>query len=460
MKTKIFILIFFILSALPLSGNSLNNKRISLNLKNVDIHDIIVNLAKYMKHNIVIPPDISGKISIYLDNVTFDDALKVITNISGYSYYYKNNIIFIDKKENVEKIKGKENLKSKIFYLNFAKAKNISDQIENILSKEGKVIIDERTNSLLVQDFLGNISKIEKFIKTIDNPTKQVMIEAKIVVINNDASKELGIQWGGSYVNRLASSNFFYGIKGGTGSTTSTTTEETTGTTTTSSIDTEFPGSGGITNAIPHGVESTSNLNEISIPSSYVVNLPTISPAAGGIGLIFGKWGFYNLAFKLTALKSRDLAKVISSPKVLVLNNEEAVIGQGLEIPYKSVSDAGTDTEFKDAKLKLKVTPHISANNIISIEIHLTKDSVGKITVNGEPSINTQEINTKLLLKNGETAVIGGILENSVSKSETKVPFFGDIPIFGGLFKNEINQKSSGELLIFITPKIVNIGKL
>ena len=313
---------------------------------------------------------------------------------------------------------------------------------------------------MLVQDFLGNISKIEKFIKTIDNPTKQVMIEAKIVVINNDASKELGIQWGGSYVNRLASSNFFYGIKGGTGSTTSTTTEETTGTTTTSSIDTEFPGSGGITNAIPHGVESTSNLNEISIPSSYVVNLPTISPAAGGIGLIFGKWGFYNLAFKLTALKSRDLAKVISSPKVLVLNNEEAVIGQGLEIPYKSVSDAGTDTEFKDAKLKLKVTPHISANNIISIEIHLTKDSVGKITVNGEPSINTQEINTKLLLKNGETAVIGGILENSVSKSETKVPFFGDIPIFGGLFKNEINQKSSGELLIFITPKIVNIGKL
>jgi len=116
LKTKIFILIFFILSALPLSGNSLNNKRISLNLKNVDIHDIIVNLAKYMKHNIVIPPDISGKISIYLDNVTFDDALKVITNISGYSYYYKNNIIFIDKKENVEKIKGKENLKSKIFY--------------------------------------------------------------------------------------------------------------------------------------------------------------------------------------------------------------------------------------------------------------------------------------------------------------------------------------------------------
>ncbi len=455
MKTKIFILFFIFLFSLNLWGNSVNNKRISLNLKNVDIHDIIINLARYLKKNVVIPPSVSGKVTIYLDNVTFEDALKVITNISGYAYYCKDNIIFIDKKENVEKIKGKENIKSKIFYLNFSKAEDIKEQVQNLLSKDGKVIVDTRTNSLLVQDFIGNISKIENFIKNVDKPTKQVMIEAKIVVMNSDASKELGIQWGGSYVDRLGSSNFFYGIKGGTSYTSNTETGETTTTTTTPSINSEFPGAGSITNAIPSGVSSTSNLQEVSIPSDYIVNLPTISAPAGGIGLIFGKWGFYNIAFKLTALKSKNLAKVISSPKVLVLNNEKASIGQGVEIPYKSVSDAGTETQFKDAKLKLEVTPHISANGIISIEVHLTKDSVGKITVNGEPSINTQEITTKLLVKDGETAVIGGILENFNSKSETKVPLFGDIPIFGGLFRNKINQRSNGELLIFITPKIV-----
>ena len=455
MKTKIFIIFFILIFSLPLSGKPLIDKRISLNLKNVDIHDIIMSLAKFTKHNIVIPPNVTGKISIYLDNVTFDNALKIITNMAGFSYYYKDNIIFIAKKEQVEKIKGKENLKSKVFYLNFSKATLLESQVKDLLSRDGKVIVDQRTNSLLIQDYIANITKVEKFIKKVDKPTKQVMIEAKIVVINNEASKELGIQWGGSYVHRLTSSNFFYGIKGGTSYVTST--ENTGGTTTsTPSINSEFPGSGEITNAVPPGITSSINLKEISIPSDYVVNLPTTSPPAGGIGLIFGKWGYYNIAFKLTALKSKDLAKVISSPKVLALNNEKASIGQGIEIPYKSVSDAGTQTEFKDAKLKLEVTPHISGNGMITLEINLNKDSVGKFTVNGEPAINTQEITTKLLLKNGETAVIGGILENTIANSETKVPFFGDIPIFGALFKNSINKKTTGELLIFITPKIVN----
>ncbi len=185
------------------------------------------------------------------------------------------------------------------------------------------------------------------------------------------------------------------------------------------------------------------------------MNLPTQSSPAGSLGLIFGKWGYYNLSVKLTALKSKNLAKVISSPKVLVLNNEKASISQGIEIPYKSVSDAGTETQFKDAKLKLEVTPHISTNGTITLEISLNKDSLGKIAVNGEPAINTQEISTKLSVKDGAMVVIGGILENSLTKGETKVPLFGDIPIFGGLFRNSVKKSSNWELLIFITPKIV-----
>jgi len=424
----------------------------------VDIHDILTTIASQVKFNLVIPPKISGKITIFLDNVTIANAIKIITNSAGYSYYIKDNIIFVDSKENIEKITGKEGVETKVFNVNYAKTGDIENNIKELLSKEGKVIIDSRTNSIMVTDFKANIAKVSKFIKTLDKPTKQVMIEAKIVVVTNDASKELGIQWGGSLVDRLSSDKFFYGIKGSSniGTATGTTnTENTATTTTTSDINNEFPGAGSITTAVPPGIQSSVNLTDISIPSGYVVNLPTVSSPAGGIGLIFGKWGYYNLSIKLTALKSKDLVKVISSPKVLALDNEKASIGQGVEIPYKTVSDSGTDTQFKDAKLKLEVTPHIASNNIITLEIHLSKDSVGKFTVNGEPAINTQEITTKLQLRNGETAMIGGIVEKNDTKSETKVPFFGDIPIFGGLFKNSINKNSHGELIIFITPKIV-----
>ncbi len=450
MKTKTFIItiiLIFIYSALL--GNNFNNTRITLNLKEVDIHDILASIAKEQKYNLVIPPNINGKITIFLDNVTMKDAFKIITNAAHCSFYIDNNIIFIDKKEIIEKKFGPEGMITKTYNINFADAKNVESQIKDVLSDKGKIIVDERTNTIVVSDFKPNLEKIENILATIDAATQQVMIEAKIVVVTNDLSDELGIQWGGSYVRKFTSDNFFYGLKGGTNyvETGSDTNSET------GSIDNDFNGAGTLTEIAPNGTTITQTT--LSVPSEYVVNLPTVSSPAGGLGLIFGKWGFYNLSVKLTALKSRNLAKVISSPKVLALNNEKASIGQGVEVPYKSISDSGTDTEFKDAKLKLEVTPHITSNGMISLEINLTKDSIGQIAVNGEPTINTQEINTKLLLKNGETAVIGGIVENTESKGETKVPFFGDLPLLGAFFKNKINKDTKGELLIFITPQIV-----
>ncbi len=222
----------------------------------------------------------------------------------------------------------------------------------------------------------------------------------------------------------------FYGISGSTGTT-------------------SIPS---ITNLLPP--KSGTNYQTIPVPSEYIVNVPTVQAPTGGVNLIFGRWGYYNLAIKLSALKSKNLAKEISSPKVIALDNEKAVIAQGQEIPYKTVSDQGTKTEFKEAKLKLEVTPHITSNNMISLEINLSKDSMGEQTTDG-PAINTQEVHTKLLLKDGETAVIGGIISKTSIKGETGVPFFSDIPGIGRLFKNDINQNINGELLIFITPTIV-----
>ena len=283
-----------------------------------------------------------------------------------------------------------------------------------------------------------NISKIEKVLKVLDKPTPQVVIEAKIVVVKNSVSDEFGIQWGGSFIERLKSNDFFYGINGYSSISSST-------------------GVPNITNAIPPKNEpSRDNLVSVPIPSNYIVNAPTVHTPVGGIGLIFGKWGYYNLSVKLSALKTKDLAKEISAPKVIALDNEKAVIGQGQEIPYKTVSDKGTKTEFKDAKLKLEVTPHITSNNMVLLDINLSKDSIGQQTTDG-PAINTQQIETKLLLKNGEAALIGGIISDTETNGESAVPFFSDIPIFGNLFKNSAKQKVKGELLIIITPRIVNM---
>ena len=453
METKAFlktaILLIFLLFVGSLYSKTLQD-RISLNLKNADVHDLLVGIAQGTGYNLVIPPNVQGKVTVFLDNVTLENALKIVTRMAGYDYYIEDNIIYIDTKKNIDARKSKVNLVSKTYTLNYAKAKTIETQIKDVLSNNGKVIIDERLNTIVVTDTKDKIKEVDKLIETLDKPSMQVMIEAKIVVVNNDASKELGLAWGGSFVETLSSNKYFYGLKGGTNVIDTSFTQGVQNSQ--GSITNDFPGADTLTVA---NKPKTPGTYSLTVPSEYAVNLPTMGTPAGGIGLIFGKWGYYNLSFKLTALKTKNLAKVISSPKVLTLNNQKASIGQGVEIPYKSVSDAGTNTQFKDAKLKLEVTPHITKNGRILLDVNLSKDSIGQIAVNGEPTINTQEINTKLLLKDGETAVIGGIIENTETNEETAVPLFSDIPLLGHLFKNKSKSFKKGELLIFITPKIV-----
>ena len=469
MKKFIFkilsILVVLLLFSSIIFAKRYAEERVNLVFKDADLKNVLMLFAEYENKNFIIDEGVKGKITIRLKNVPWQQALQLILDMKNLVKIEKGNVVrivtreyikkrelerinFLKKKE-LEKINEKKRkkeltpLSTEILYINFAKASDIGKKLKQMLTKRGKIITDTRTNSLIITDIPKVLKKCKKVVKVLDKPTPQVVIEAKIVIVTNAIDKELGIQWGGSFIHRIKSNDFFYGINGY------------------SSIKTDT-GIPNITNIVPPAKEpSQENYLSVPVPSNYVVNAPTVQPPVGGIGLIFGKWGYYNLAFKLSALKTKNLVKEISSPKVIALDNEKAVIGQGQEIPYKTVSDSGTKTEFKDAKLKLEVTPHITSNNMILLDIFLTKDSKGEDTPDG-PAINTQEIQTKLLLHNGETAVIGGIISKIESKMQSAVPFFSDIPIFGALFKNNINNKKKGELLIFITPNIVtspNVGK-
>ncbi len=445
---QIFIILVFMVNV-NIYGAKYKGEKINLVFKDADLKNVLMLFAEYEDKNFLIDENIKGKVTIRLKNVPWDQALQIILDTKDLAKITEGNVIriipkdYIRKKERekrklaeekrkaLEAKKRLEPLVTEIIDVNFAKAEEISGKASAMLSKRGKLITDSRTNSLIVTDIKKNINDIKKLLKVLDRATKQVVIEAKILVIKNTASKELGIQWGGSLVQRINSKDFFYGINGGSATPPST------------SI---FP---------PGTSQKSGNYQPFSITGTdYIVNTPTVQAPVGSLGLIFGKWGYYNLSVKLTALKSKNMAKEISSPKVIALDNEKAVIEQGQEIPYKTVSDSGTKTEFKDAKLKLEVTPHITSNKMILLDINLSKDSIGQQTTDG-PAINTQEVKTKLLLGNGETAVIGGILSNSKSEGEDSVPFFSDLPIIGGLFKNEIKSNIKGELLIFITPRIV-----
>lgn len=195
-----------------------------------------------------------------------------------------------------------------------------------------------------------------------------------------------------------------------------------------------------------------------TVTNNYVVNMPA-SGATSGLGMIFGKVGVFNLNLRLTALKNKHLAHILSTPKVLALDNHQARIGQGMEIPYQTTSDEGTTTEFKKAELSLEVTPHITNNDNVAMDVQINKDSIGVMTTDG-PAINTQQIQTTLLLYNGETAVVGGIIEKNKTDDDQKVPGFSEVPVIGDLlFKHSYKKNEQTELLIFITPTVIPIQK-
>ena len=451
-------------------------EKLSLNFQNIEVRSVLQVIADFTGLNIIASDTVTGNITLRLKDVPWDQALDIIMQNKGLAMRKIGNVITVAPAEEVaakEKaqleavnaIEDLEPLRTEVFVLKYQKAeafKNILSgggtgsgsnvQNKSILSKRGSAVMDPRTNTLFVQDTAKKLEEIQEIINKTDVPVKQVMIESRLVIADNTFSKELGARFGiqkqqVSGTNRL-------GVSGSLGN--AVTSRDITATTTTET-GTGRTGAGRLaTTAIggPNGVVtpgfSTDGIQDL------MSNLP-VNSAFGSIAFsLFRLPAGLLLNLELSALESDQKGKVVSSPRVTTANQQKASIAQGTKIPYLQSSSSGAaNVAFIDAVLSLDVTPQITPDDKIIMDLEVKKDRVGQVFF-GTPSIDTQNIKTQVLVANGETAVLGGIYEQSQRDGVDKVPFFGDLPIIGNAFKRRTKQDDKSELLIFITPKIMD----
>lgn len=391
-------------------------RRVTLEFSDADIRKIFQLIAEVSNLNFLIGDDVTGQISIKLVNVPWDQALDVILETKQLAMKRDGNIIQIRPKGKMVSLEEEEraakealersmDLKTVIMDVNYAKIDEVANQFNAIKSKRGTITKDNRTNRIIAKDIEPAINDMKFLLKNLDMPERQVMIEARIVEASSNFTRDLGIKWNTSYVDGSASK---FNIN---------------------SADSSF---GGIVSSV----------------------LPTTTTGGMAMGMSFGKLtSNIQLDMRLSAAATIGQVKVISTPKVLTLNNKKAKISQGQSVPYQTVSAEGTKTEFVEAVLTLEVTPHITSDGSVGMEIKASNNSVGSGT---PPPINKKEATTELVVKNGETTVIGGIYIDSDTEVETGVPFLMDIPLLGWMFKSNSKSKNKTELLIFITPKVIN----
>ncbi|HYB32239.1 MAG TPA: type IV pilus secretin PilQ [Steroidobacteraceae bacterium] len=432
-------------------------ERLTLNFQDIETRAVLQLLADASGQNIVVSDSVSGNVTLRLQNVPWDQALDIVLRTKGLDKRRQDNVIIVAPqaelaaREKAELAARKDvqelaPLRSEYLQVNYAKAKDlealIKTQNNSLLSARGSVTVDDRTNTLLLQDTVDRLADIRRLVATLDIPVRQVLIEARIVIVNNDFQRQLGAVFGWTNVQKNGQRGLV--------------------TTTGSAAGTDQIIGSGLTN-----LQTTNSPFPVTLPTGstaanrYNVNLP-VSPAAGSWALgILGN--NYLVDLELSAAQSETQANIISSPKVITANQKEAVIEQGVEIPYQqSASSGATTIQFKKAVLALKVTPQITPDNRIIMDLDVRDDSVGQVIVASGgvnvPSINTREIGTQVLVNDGQTVVLGGILQTTQREDQTKVPYLGDIPILGILFRNTNHQDDKDELMIFITPKIVREG--
>lgn len=421
-----------------LAGSSkYTGRKISLDLQDADLINVMRLFAEVANLNIILAPDVKGKVTVRMVNIPWDQAMDIILRMNGLGHILEDNVLRIGTvaaltKEAEEELKSKEakkkaeDLITRIIPINYSTASTIEPTIKKSLSARGETVVDARTNTLIVKDIPRNVDEIVSLIKVLDKPIAQIMIEARIVEASLNFSREIGIQWGGGAKFDAAHGN-------PTGLT--------------------FPNSIGVTGGPGMGA-TTSGLG------NWLVNMPAAVGAGSGgaMGISLASLNkAFNLDLVLSALEATGEGKIISQPKVSALDNKEAKIEQGLSIPYSTTSASGTQIQFIDAKLSLTVTPHATPDNKIFLKITATKNApdTSILGATGQPSIRKNEATTEILLSNGETAVIGGILTIERSINDSKVPFLADIPGLGWFFKKRNTTDKRGELLIFITPRIV-----
>jgi type IV pilus assembly protein PilQ len=430
-------------------GAKYTGRRIDLDFKDADIHNILRLLSEVGGVNVVTSDDVSGSVTIRMRDVPWDQALDVILQAKGLGAERRGNLVRVAPQDVLEKerelaiARQKQQielapLETRLVPVSYATAKDVQPRVQEVMSARGTVSVDERTNVLIVRDIVDNLDDVEELVRTLDTQTPQVLVEARIVEATSNYVRDVGIQWGGD-----VSMNQAFGNQTGL----------------------VFPSNIGIAGgAYDSSATPTQGLSPLAAQTAvpnFAVNLPAAAGAGAGgaLGLTFGSVdGNYNLNVRLSAAESTGALKVISSPRVLTLDNHAARIASGTQIPYSQVSAQGVQTAFINAVLELDVTPHVTADGAIAMKVNVTRNEpdFSRTGANGQPTVAKREAQTELLISDGHTAVIGGIYTRNTSRTVDQVPLLGDIPILGLLFQRRRQSDQRNELLIFLTPRIVN----
>ena len=465
-----------------------DGERLSLNFQDIEVRAVLQLLADFTDLNLVASDSVAGNITLRLKNVPWDQALDIILKTKNLTKRQDGNVIMVGPFDEIvgheertltadQRLEELAPIRSEFIPVKFAKAAEIAAfirgasslqssvssqggsspigrdtrQLDRTVSEStkdsiltpgrGSVTFDERTNTLLVMDTSARLNQIREIVARLDIPVRQVMIESRVVIANNDFTRDLGVRFGlATSMGALYNNEMLIG--GG------------------------LPGNlvgGQNYDAGPFGLNTSGQPNNSIIVNpvdedpapSLLVNLPATDPA-GAVNFLIGKVGSYLLQLELSAMQREGRGEVISSPRVITSDQKEARIEVGKRIPYPTVSQNGTNVEFENATLSLTVTPAITPDDRIIMDLIVTKDEPDfSRVVEGTPTINTREIETRVLVDNGETVVLGGVYERTKIFAKEQVPWIGDVPVLGRLFKREAREDNNSELLIFVTPKIL-----
>jgi type IV pilus assembly protein PilQ len=425
-----------------------NGRRIDIDLKDADVHNVLRLLADTGHVNIVTADDVSGTITIRMRNVPWDQVLDVVLQAKGLGMVRQGNLIRVaplsqlQKERELKLAQQKQEyeltpLETRLIPISYAQADELQARAKELLSPRGSLAVDERTNVLIARDIAANLNYIEELIRSLDTQTAQVLIEARIVEATSKYLRDVGIQWGGDVTFGPATGN---------------------------PTGVAFPASVATAGGAYDNNTPTAGLSPFTrtvATPNFAVNLPAAvgTGAGGALGMTLGSLdNTLSLGVRLSAAESSGLVRIVSAPRVMVLDNREARINQGTLIPFAQVSALGVQTTFQEAKLQLLVRPHVTADGSVSMHVKLNRDEPDftQTSPRGDPTILKREAETDLLVMDGHTAVIGGIYTRNTGRNLDQVPFFGDIPILGILFQRRRASDARGELVIFITPHIVN----
>lgn len=416
-------------------------EKLTLNFQNIEVRAVLQLIADFTGMNLVASDTVQGSITLRLESVPWDQALDLVLKTKGLGKRQMGSVLLVApadeiaarEKVEMEAVRQVEELAplvTEYIQLNYAKASNISSLLtsdQGLLSERGSAVVDERTNTLLMKDTGSNLERIREVIAMLDVPVRQVLIEARIVIAATSVGKELGVKWGGAGYRASGNSATYWGGKQQT---------------------------------IAEGNQilfsgNSSDVSSIDLAAANMVNFGATASNASTFAVGY-QTADYLLDLELSAIETDGKAEIVSQPRVITADGQTASIESGQEIPYQEASSSGaTSVSFKPAVLKLEVTPQITPDDRIIMDLAINQDSIGEWTATGVPTIDTNSVRTQVLVDNGETVVLGGIFRSEEINSISKTPFFGDLPLIGALFRHSNYSSEKNELLVFITPRLV-----